>query len=110
MKKHIESICREYENAIRKHPFFANTITDSSIEAWNFMEQRYKGINDNKEKEGNAVWTAEEILSEEFAEAMHAAAAGEIEHAQQEFYQVAAVCLRCVDLLEMKKNGCVRNT
>jgi len=110
MKKHIESICREYENAIRKHPFFANTITHNTAAGWNYKERVYKERNEMNESSGNKNWAADEILAEEVAEAMHAAAAGEIEHAQQEFYQVAAVCLRCVDLLEMKKNGCVRNT
>lgn len=105
MITHIQNICKEYQNAIQKHPFFANKITQFTAAEWEAKEAIYKERNDQKEKDGISDWSADEILCEEVAEALHAAAAGEIEHAKQEFYQVAAVCLRSIDLLETMTNA-----
>lgn len=103
--RHLVEVNKEYKNAKTKHPFFANKITHFPADEWAFKETIYKERNDQKEKDGISDWFADEILAEEVAEAFHAAAKGETEHAKQEFYQIAAVCLRCIDLLETTKNA-----
>jgi len=103
LKGFLFRIIDEHKNACRKHPDFVSSIIDpSSRVSWAESEARIKLRN------SRGTQCADNILMEEFAEAMNAYQQGDKEHALQELAQCGAVILRIMEKIDEKgkaKNG-----
>ena len=93
---HIAMIKMEHKNACKKHPKFCDEFIDESRVSWAESEMRIKAKNSQPPEYADCV------LMEEVAEAFAAYSQGNLEHALQEFAQVGAVSIRCMDYI-MKK-------
>lgn len=92
----------EFSHAVTKHPKFCDAVLDpDSRVSWDESEFRIKARNAMTNE------YADNILMEEVAEAFSAYSKGELEHALQEFAQVGAVAMRCMDYVmkKMDKNA-----
>ncbi len=101
-KRHIESIAREYWAAKDKHPKFCDFVVNPKTD-WSWLEITQKHANDVSAPP----YYGENILLEEFAEAMNAYQQGDKENALQELAQCGAVILRIMETIkkEMESNG-----
>lgn len=95
LKGFLFFIIDEHKAACRKHPDFVSSIIDqSSRVSWAESEARIKLRNSRGPQ------CADNILMEEFAEAMNAYQQGDKEHALQELAQCGAVILRIMETIE----------
>lgn len=98
-KIHMKNVLDALHYAEQKHPIFAQGISKENPKYWEVLEVDAKHNNEMNFATNNPI-CADEILNEEVAEAFNSAMHGDKENAIHEFYQVAAVALRCIELLE----------
>lgn len=95
INKFMGMVFNELEKAESKHPKFCDMLVDKQTD-WNRLEAIMKSRND----EYAPPYYGENILLEEFAEAMNAYQQGDKEHALQELAQCGAVILRIMETIE----------
>lgn len=96
LKGFLFRIIDEHKAACRKHPKFCDMLVDKQTD-WNRLESIMKSRND----EYAPPYYGENILLEEFAEAMNAYQQGDKEHALQELAQCGAVILRIMEKIDI---------
>ena len=96
----VKKISEHYRHARRKHPYFAHTLFLEASDAYEAAKTlaRTRYCLDCERGDGEVV--AETVLNCEICEAIHALACGEKAHAVEECYDVIAVLLRIVDVIE----------
>lgn len=86
----------EFSRAVTKHPKFCDHFIDESERTWAEAETRIKARNSRPPEYADCV------IMEEVAEAFSSYSKGDLDNALQEFAQVGAVAIRCMDYV-MKK-------
>ena len=96
----LTKISSAYNEACRKHPKFCDFVVNPKTD-WSWIEIMQKHANDVSAPP----YFGENILLEEFAEAMNAYQQGRLEDSLQELAQCGAVILRIMETIEkeMKK-------
>ena len=96
--KNIDLICAEFEKACKKHPKFCDYFINN-LSNWDRLEHMQKVVNSESPEYG------ENVLLEEFAEAMNAYQQGDKKQCFQELAQCGAVILRMMEFVqkEIKK-------
>ena len=104
----VKKISEHYRHARRKHPYFADELFLDGDNALDSARRRLAALRQiiEVEKEDRMV-LAETLLECELAEAACAYADGDKAHAVEECYDVIAVLLRIVDVIEGRQAlGC----
>ena len=100
--KHIRMIEAEFAAACEKHPKFCDILTRKS-ERYLARLEAFRKKHTTTMFKRKQVYSAELILDEEKAEALHAFVKGEYDHALQELAQCGAVILRMMQYVEETK-------
>ena len=95
LKDFLFRIIDEHKVACRKHPKFCDFVVNPNTD-WSWLEISQKRANDVSAPP----YYGENILLEEFAEAMNAYQKGDKNHALQELAQCGAVILRIMETIE----------
>ena len=95
LKGFLFIIIDEHKAACRKHPNFCDFVVNPKTD-WSWLEISQKHANDVSAPP----YYGENILLEEFAEAMNAYQQGDKEHALQELAQCGAVIMRIMETIE----------
>lgn len=91
----FRGIEHELRNAIEKHPKFCDAVVSPNASvSWAESERSIKLRNEC------GPWTADNILMEEVCEAFNAYQQGRFKDSLQEFEQVGAVVIRCMDVVK----------
>ena len=96
---HTLKIKEHYAHAIEKHPYFCDKIiaNTSKTDIDTYLEL-CRAVLAARERQGEV--EAFDVIECEFYEAMQAYANGDKSHAVEELYDMIAVCLRTIDVLE----------
>ena len=101
--KEFAEVNKELKRAIKEHPWFTGSIDNSDAYLISLILASIRATN---ESESNT--TAKSIALEELFEAVQAACDGDMDHAYNEFAQLAAVAIRsmilCKELKEQQKH------
>lgn len=95
LKVFLFKIIDEHKAACRKHPKFCDLVVNPKTD-WSWLEISQKHANDVSAPP----YYGENILLEEFAEAMNAYQQGRLEDSLQELAQCGAVILRIMETIE----------
>ena len=102
MSHHVlRCIGAHYTNAIRKHQYFCDELTRFDEHYWLVKEIDDKQTLAKRCEIGN--FSAEDVLTSEVSELFHAVAKGDTNNAIEEAYDVIAVLLRIIDVLEHRQ-------
>ena len=102
--RHLALIAESMKKALDKHPHFAEQMTDGSIKEC--QEALNKSREDNDLLENYGCEIADEILNEEYLEAMEAHLLGKRKECGKELADTAAVILRMMELNDqLEKEG-----
>lgn len=95
---HYDSICKHYDHAREKHPYFCDLITSlSPVEADKHLGI-YRSLLEAEIKASKV--EARTVLNCEICEALQAYTYGYISQAVEELYDCAAVALRMIDVMK----------
>ena len=96
--EHVDRMAKHYAHAIEKHPYFCDIITCLSDVGSDTHLDIYRATLRAESK--NKAVEVGTLIGCEFYEAIQAYAHGDIVHAVEELYDMVAVCLRTIDVLE----------
>ena len=96
-------IYKHYGNAVKKHPYFCDTLTPPDYGADESDGHLRVLRNELKSKAESGRLSALDILNCEIEEMLNAIIHGDVENAVKEAYDVNAVTLRIIDVLEHRQ-------
>ena len=97
----LRNIAGHYLKAISKHKYFCDELTRFDEHYWLVKECGDKQTLARRGEIGN--FGADDVLASEVSELFHAVAKGDIKNAIEEAYDVIAVLLRIIDVLEHRQ-------